>query len=33
MIRLRDDMADMLDTVTLADPITLVPPFDEAAQA
>jgi len=27
--RLRDEMADMLDKVTLADTITLVPPFEE----
>ncbi len=31
MIRLRDEMADMLDKVTLADAITLVPPFEETA--
>lgn len=29
MITLRDEMANMLDRVTLADPIALVPPFDE----
>lgn len=31
MITLRDEMANMLDRVTLADPIELVPPFDEEA--
>ena len=29
MLTLRDKMAAMLDQVTLADPITLEPPFDE----
>ena len=29
MLTLRDEMAAMLDQVTLADPITLEPPFDE----
>jgi hypothetical protein len=33
MIRLRDEMADLLDRVTLADPIALVPPFEEEAVA
>lgn len=33
MIRLRDEMADLLDRVTLADPIALVPPFEEEAAA
>ena len=28
MLTLRDEMADMLDKVSLADPITLVPPFE-----
>lgn len=28
MLTLRDEMAEMLDRVTLADPITLVPPFE-----
>lgn len=28
MITLRDEMANMLDRMTLADPITLVPPFE-----
>jgi Rrf2 family protein len=28
MLTLRDEMAAMLDRVTLADPITLVPPFE-----
>ncbi|MDF8333872.1 RrF2 family transcriptional regulator [Novosphingobium cyanobacteriorum] len=31
MLGLRDEMAAMLDRVTLADPITLEPPFEEAA--
>lgn len=30
MITLRDEMADMLDRMTLADAIELVPPFDAA---
>jgi hypothetical protein len=30
MVILRDEMATMLDRVTLADPIALVPPFAEA---
>jgi Rrf2 family protein len=30
MLTLRDEMATMLDRVTLADPIDLVPPFAEA---
>lgn len=33
MIRLRDEMAELLDRVTLADPIALVPPFEEEAAA
>ncbi len=28
MLQLRDEMASMLDRITLADPITLEPPFD-----
>jgi Rrf2 family protein len=28
MLTLRDEMAEMLDRITLADPITLAPPFD-----
>ncbi len=28
MLTLRDEMAEMLDKITLADPITLVPPFE-----
>jgi Rrf2 family protein len=31
MLALRDEMAAMLDKVTLADPIEPVPPFDDAA--
>jgi Rrf2 family protein len=31
MLALRDEMAAMLDKVTLADPIELVPPFDDTA--
>ncbi|WP_421838445.1 RrF2 family transcriptional regulator [Novosphingobium sp.] len=31
MLQLRDEMAAMLDRITLADPITLVPPFEEQA--
>ena len=30
MLQLRDEMAAMLDRITLADPITLEPPFEEA---
>ena len=33
MLTLRDEMADMLDRVSLADPIELVPPFAETEQA
>ena len=29
MLQLRDEMAAMLDRITLADPITLEPPFEE----
>ena len=32
MLLLRDEMAAMLDQMTLADPIELVPPFDEVAE-
>ncbi|WP_225206375.1 RrF2 family transcriptional regulator [Novosphingobium huizhouense] len=31
MLQLRDEMAAMLDRMTLADPIPLEPPFEEAA--
>ncbi|WP_298166968.1 Rrf2 family transcriptional regulator [Novosphingobium sp.] len=31
MLQLRDEMAAMLDRITLADPITLEPPFEEQA--
>ncbi|GEN98236.1 Rrf2 family transcriptional regulator [Novosphingobium sediminis] len=31
MLQLRDEMATMLDRITLADPITLEPPFEEQA--
>jgi Rrf2 family protein len=31
MLALRDEMAAMLDQVTLADPITLEPPYEDAA--
>jgi hypothetical protein len=30
MLTLRDAMADMLDRMTLADPVKLEPPFDSA---
>ena len=30
MLTLRDAMAEMLDRMTLADPIATEPPFDEA---
>ena len=33
MLQLRDEMAAMLDRITLADPITLEPPFEEPAGA
>ncbi|WP_309751219.1 Rrf2 family transcriptional regulator [Novosphingobium sp.] len=33
MLTLRDEMAAMLDRVSLADPITLEPPFPEAGEA
>ena len=31
MLQLRDEMAAMLDRITLADPIVLEPPFEEQA--
>lgn len=33
MLQLRDEMAAMLDRLTLADPIELEPPFEQAAAA
>jgi Rrf2 family protein len=33
MLQLRDEMAAMLDRITLADPITLEPPFEEQTAA
>lgn len=32
MLTLRDEMANMLDRISLADPIELVPPFDQPEQ-
>lgn len=32
MLRVRDEMAAVLDRITLADPIALAPPFEELAE-